>query len=358
MYVRTWLAAATVLAAQALSADSAWATEMFRPWADPKRAIILDGYEHNVLDLREIATDKRVTAFIHKGSDGLPPPYRCEGEEAERQACRVTWQRYAISRELYQTRRALAKNLGLKWGAYHLARSGDPLEQARHFLDFADPQPDELIALDLEGLDDEKWMSLEDAQRFAIFIRNETGRFPVLYANEIVARRIAEKRGEYRVLSRLPLWYARYKPAIRDAFPKGNWESYHIWQFAYHGNCSEKRCPYRVRGTDTDIDVNIVDMTPDQLRKVWPFGGLLEDKAPLMIPIPVARPDVPGVDGAPAPAEPEQLLAYLAGTVTEWWGATSARYRQLASLGMGGIDPVTTAFIGAAARPAPPEYRH
>jgi len=351
MDIRTWLAAAAVFAAQAIFANGAAATEFFRPWADPKRAIILDAYEHNILDLQEIAGNKRVTAFIHKGSDGLPPPYRCEGDETERRACRVTWQRYAISRELYQTRRALAKKLGLEWGAYHLARAGDPLEQARHFLDFADPQPDEVIALDLEGLDDEKWMSLADAERFAIFIHNETGRYPVLYANEIVSRHIAEKRREYRVLSRLPLWYARYKPAIRDAFPKGNWDSYHIWQFAYHGNCGGKRCPLRVDGTDTDIDVNIVDMTPDQLRKAWPFGHLLEDKAPMVIPVPIARPDGPAIDGAPDLAGPGWLVAGLTQAFSHWWNTTAESYRRYASLGSagpgpGGIDLMTTAAFG------------
>lgn len=357
MDVRTLLTAAAVFAAQATFATGAGATEFFRPWADPKRAIVLDAYEHNILDLRKIAANKRVTAFIHKGSDGLPPPYRCEGGETEQLACRVTWQRYAISRELYQTRRALAKKLGLKWGAYHLARAGDPLEQARHFLDFADPQPDELIALDLEGLDDEKWMSLADAERFAIFIHNETGRYPVLYANEMVSRLIAEKRGEYRVLARLPLWYARYKPAIRDAFPKGNWDSYHIWQFAYHGNCGGKRCPMRIDGTDTDIDVNIVDMTPAQLRAAWPLGHLLEDKAPLVIPIPIARPDGPAFQDMPGTTDTGMLLASLVQAVSKRWNATAKAYRRYALLagsgpGPNGIDLMTTAAFGEKKQPA------
>jgi GH25 family lysozyme M1 (1,4-beta-N-acetylmuramidase) len=300
MDIRTWMAATAVFAAQAIFTNGAGATEFFRPWADPKRAIILDAYEHNILDLQEVATDERVTAFIHKGSDGVPPPWRCRGEETERELCKKTWQRYAISRELYRTRRALAKKLGLKWGAYHLARAGDPLEQVDHFLDFADPQPDELMALDLEGLDQEKWMSLEDAETFVIHLRAKTGRYPVLYANEIVSRRIAESRNAYPVLSRLPLWYARYKPHVRDAFPKGNWQSYRIWQFSYLGNCTEKKCHYRVPGTDTDIDVNIVDMTPEALRKAWPLGQTLEEPAAMDLPFPVARPGRPPI-GPPLP---------------------------------------------------------
>lgn len=358
MSVRTCLAAVCVFTVQMLPVSEAAATEFFRPWADPKRAIVLDGYEHNVIDLQKVAGHKRVTAFIHKGSDGLPPPWRCEGNEAEKAFCRTTWQRYVISRELYQTRRALAKNLGLKWGAYHLGRAGDPLEQARHFIDFADPQPDELVAIDIEGLDSEKWMSLEDAERFAVYIRSELGRYPVLYANDVVARKIAENSSRYRILSRLPLWYARFKPAIRGVFPKGNWDSYQIWQFSHIGNCTEKRCAYRVAGTDTDIDVNIVDMTPDQLRLAWPLGHLLEDKTPFVYPIPVARPDRPAIENRPD--VPVTRWAFEWGTqeALSWRRRKVEAYRQYASLRLDpasadAIDPVTTAAFRQSARSRP-----
>jgi GH25 family lysozyme M1 (1,4-beta-N-acetylmuramidase) len=352
MGIRFHLAAMALLSAQMLSIGPAAATEFFRPWADPKRAIVLDGYEHNIIDFAKIATDKRVTAFIHKGSDGVPPSYRCKGDDGEKALCRQTWQRHAIAKELYHTRRMLAKQLGLEWGAYHLARAGDPLEQVRHFIDYADPQPDELIALDIEGIDDEKWMSLADAEIFAIYIEQKLGRYPVLYANEIVSRQIAENANRYPILSRLPLWYARYKPAVRNAFPKGNWDSYHIWQFAYQGNCSEKRCPYRVKGTDTDIDVNIVDMTPDQLRKAWPLGALLEDKTPVTIPVPVARPEMPGLS---VPVLTAQALWNVAQGTREaifWRRNKVAAYREYAALRLAqatvprrGIDHEITASI-------------
>ncbi|WP_158284780.1 glycoside hydrolase family 25 protein [Oricola cellulosilytica] len=282
--------------------SGASASEFFRPWGSPELALILDGYEHNVIDFHEIVEDKRVTAFIHKGSDGMPPKYRCRGTDNERALCRQTWQRYAISKELYRTRRTLAKKLGLKWGAYHLARAGNPLAQARHFLDFADPQDDELIALDIEGLNSEKWMSLDDAEKFATYIRARTGRYPILYANEVVSRRIAERRTTLPILSRLPLWYARYKPTIRGAFPKGNWESYAFWQFAYQGNCSARRCPYRVPGTNRDIDVNVANLSPDALRSSWPLGHLVEEQLPLTFPLPIARPEPPNLPDFAPPA--------------------------------------------------------
>ncbi len=78
------------------------------------------------------------------------------------------------------------------------------------------------------------------------------------------------------ILSRLPLWYARYKPEIGTHFPKGHWQSYALWQFASQANCSARSCPYRVPGTQFDIDVNVASLSAEELRKAWPFGNLLD----------------------------------------------------------------------------------
>ncbi|SOC35124.1 hypothetical protein SAMN05892877_101197 [Rhizobium subbaraonis] len=48
----------------------------------------------------------------------------------------------------------------------------------------------------------------------------------MLYTNHATAKHIAANRHKYRILSRLPLWYARYKPGIRNVFPLGNWENF------------------------------------------------------------------------------------------------------------------------------------
>ena len=185
----------------------------------------------------------------------------------------------------------MAKALGLKWGAYHLARPGNPIEQANNFIDFAEPGTDDLIALDIEENDPEKWMSLEDAETFVRHIHKRLGRWPVLYTNGTTALHIAENRDRYDLLSRLPLWYARYKPTIGLHFPKGNWESYTLWQFSAGANCDSRSCPYRAPGTPLDIDVNVASMSAAELRTEWPFGGLV-DKAPDIVanvPVPVSR---------------------------------------------------------------------
>jgi GH25 family lysozyme M1 (1,4-beta-N-acetylmuramidase) len=254
------------------------ASDFSEPWKRADRALVIDAYEYNPIDWNRLVGDKRIVGFINKGSDGLSPPYKCRGNATEVRLCKALWKRHAVARELFHTRRTVAKALGLKWGAYHLARPGNPIDQANNFIDFAEPAKDDLIALDIEENDPGKWMSLEDAEIFARHIHTRLGRWPVLYTNGSTALHIAEKREKYKILSRLPLWYARYKPVIGLHFPKGNWESYTLWQFAAGANCDARSCPYRVPGTPLDIDVNVASMGAQELRNAWPFGELMEKK--------------------------------------------------------------------------------
>ncbi|RWE75864.1 glycoside hydrolase family 25 protein [Mesorhizobium sp.] len=280
-----------LLAVAVALGTAAKASDFSEPWKNADRPLVIDAYEYNSIDWQQLVTDKRVAGFINKASDGLPPPYFCFGAEADVKLCKAQWKRYAVTRELFQTRKIVAKALGLKWGAYHLARPGNPVEQANNFIDFAEPAPDELMALDIEGIDPTQWMSLEDAEEFVRQVHRRVGRFPVLYVNGKTAQYIADNRYQYRLLSRLPLWYARYKPDIDVHFPMGNWQGYALWQFSAQANCGRFRCPYRVPGTPNDIDVSVAPMSADQLRQQWAFGGLLDVLTDYLasIPVPLSR---------------------------------------------------------------------
>lgn len=284
--VAFWAALSGVAAANA--------SDFSEPWKRDDRALVVDAYEYNPIDWQKLASDKRVVGFISKGSDGVSPPYECKGGETQVRLCKALWKRHAVARELFNTRRTVAKALGLKWGAYHLGRPGDPIAQANNFIDFAQPAPDDLIALDIEENDAGKWMSLEDAEIFARHIYTRLGRWPVLYTNGSTALHVAENRDRYRLLSRLPLWYARYKPTIGLHFPKGNWQTYTLWQFSAGVNCDARSCPYRVPGTPLDIDVNVASMSAEELRAKWPFGGLVDAtsevaEAAESVPLPISR---------------------------------------------------------------------
>ena len=275
------------------------------PWKDPSTALVIDAYELNIIEWGKLVTNKRIAGFISKASDGLPEVYDCRkphrGDSTSH--CKTMWRKYAVSRELYQTRRMLAKAHGLLWGAYHLARPGNPIDQANHFLDYAEPSAEEMMVLDIEGLDTGQFMSLDDAEIFANHIKTRTGRYPVLYTNHVTARHIAVHRQQYRLLSRLPLWYARYKPDIKGVFPMGNWDNYLLWQFSAATNCSEKSCPMRIEGTLRDIDVNTVPMSREALAAIWPSGDLVKERAPELQHLVIASASLGTVTLAAAPAD-------------------------------------------------------
>ncbi|OJU02000.1 MAG: muramidase [Rhizobiales bacterium 65-79] len=288
------MAVAAALAAGIIWAAAADASDFKKPWLRSDRALVVDAYEYNAIDWTKLAADKRIVGFIGKATDGLPPPSKCEDDDdVQLRLCRALWKRYAVAQELFRTRRMIAKALGLKWGAYHVARPGNPIDQANHFIDFAEPGPDDLVALDIEEIDPYHWMSLSDAEEFARHVMRRIGRYPVLYTNDTTAGFIAAHKQEYPLLSRLPLWYARYKPDIADHFPKGNWDGYTLWQFSSQANCGERNCPYRVPGTPTDIDVNVAAMDADALRKAWPLNALADNRQELIasVPVPLPRQD-------------------------------------------------------------------
>lgn len=264
-----------VLAWSCLIAQSSHAAQS-KPWRDPGLPLIVDAYELNTIDWQKLLGDKRIAGFIHKASDGLPETYACSAKEDPDNValCRTKWRKYAVSKELYQTRRLVARSAGLLWGAYHLARPGNPIDQANHFIDYAEPDSSDLMVLDLEDIN-EKFMSLDDAEIFVRHIKLRTGRYPILYTNHSVARYIAANRKEHELLSRLPIWYARYRPDVSAVFPIGSWSNYFLWQFSSATNCSKKKCPYRIPGTLTDIDVNVASVGLDELKRIWNQGGLL-----------------------------------------------------------------------------------
>ena len=108
------------------------------------------------------------------------------------------------------------------------------------------------------------------------------------------ALHIAENRDRYSLLSRLPLWYARYKPAIGLHFPKGHWQTYTLWQFSARRELRRALLPLPRAGTPLDIDVNVASMSAEELRAEWPFGDLVDKTAGPMavaesVPLPIPR---------------------------------------------------------------------
>ena len=246
--IRTLLFVSSVLACSSLS-SIAQSPEFSEPWKKPNIALAIDPYEGNTIDWDELATDKRVVAIIHRATIG---------DRADRK---------------YAERRDEAKKRGYKWGAYHFGRPGDPIRQADFFLDTVKLTADDLIALDLESTDGSKHMSFDEARVFIKRVKEKTGRYPLIYANNEVTKAITEQYADDEVFSQTHLWYARFKRTVTD-FPKGMWKTYALWQFSSEQNCSSANrpaCLYTVPGTEYDMDVDVYNGTIEQLKTKWPF---------------------------------------------------------------------------------------
>ncbi|HEV8138292.1 MAG TPA: glycoside hydrolase family 25 protein [Pyrinomonadaceae bacterium] len=176
------------LAALGLSSAFAQFPEFIEPWKNPNVAIVIDPFEGNDIDWDKLATDKRVVAIIHRATIG---------DRVDRK---------------YADRKIEAKKRGYKWGAYHYGKPGDPIKQADFFLETVKPEPDDLIALDLESTDFGKHMSFDEARVFINRIKEKTGRYPFVYANNLVVKAINDSRGPADVFSRTPLWYGGSNP--------------------------------------------------------------------------------------------------------------------------------------------------
>lgn len=230
------------------------ASEFAHPWDDADNALVLDPFQGNALTWELLQTDKRLTGIIHKASQGL-------GRDAQ-----------------YTARRMKAKSLNYLWGSYHLLTTADVPAQIDNYLAIAGTDVSEAHALDIECLS-----TFDDCQSKAFkvsfnqiesairFYKTRTGKLPLLYVNNAVAQSLARRWRNSNEFGKVPLWYARFKRSIDGVFPLGPWKTYTLWQFSSEINCDKSRCPYRVPGTDPDIDVNVYFGAPARLRQNWPL---------------------------------------------------------------------------------------
>jgi len=201
---------------------------------------IIDIYHGNSIDFQK-ALNGGVLAIIHKAT-----------------------QAGGIRDSLYQTRRQQAKELGFLWGAYHFSSGESVSDQVENFLTHAQPEDDELIALDWEPSTNGPNMTVDQAQHFVQMIRDETGRFPVVYGGSLLREQIDHNPNP--TLSNCPLWYVRYAPAP-VGIPTEVWSTYTLWQYT-DGNDGPE--PHATPGA-SGADRNIFQGTADELKAAWPF---------------------------------------------------------------------------------------
>jgi len=215
------------------------------PWRSNTTSIVIDAYESNSIDWDKMAVDRKVAAVIHRASNGT---------KADTQ---------------YNARKKIAKERGYLWGAYHLAKKGNPIGQAKFFLSMINNELDTLMILDLEDTSSGNFMTVDEAVQFMDYVYEQTGRVPVIYANHAVTLQLNAKVKSNPLFKQAKLWYARFKTNITD-YPAGIWPHYFLWQFSSEINCTTTgSCLYNVPGTKFDMDVNVFNGTIQELGEQW-----------------------------------------------------------------------------------------
>jgi lysozyme len=203
---------------------------------------IIDIYHQNPIDFDRVR-NAGIVAIIHKATEGA---------------------RFTDSE--YQSRRQKAKDLGFKWGAYHFSSGEEVTSQVENFISFAKPSDDELIALDFEPSSRGPNMTLAQAHEFVSLIRNELGRFPVVYGGSMLREALGSH--EDALLANCPLWYARYSGTDTPVgIPRQVWSDFTLWQYT-DGNLGSQ--PHSVDGIGR-CDINRYPGTKEQLQGAWPL---------------------------------------------------------------------------------------
>lgn len=164
-----------------------------------------------------------------------------------------------VTDSAYAERRKRANVVGLLWGAYHFGQNASGKDQAKHFLDVAKPCPKTLVCLDWEApLRGRPAMSVAQAEAFVQHVKDELGRWPVLYSGRsfLIERHI----GLSSPLANCKLWVARYNSVLGKV--PSPWTDWVLWQYTDNG---------REPGVVGPVDVDKFNGTPEQLVARWPF---------------------------------------------------------------------------------------
>lgn len=175
----------------------------------------------------------------------------------------------------YNARKAAALGAGLLWGAYHFLDAGDPINQAKFFLDSVKPDENTLLACDFEK--SASTPALHQCLDFMSYVdQNSPGNLHcVLYSGDLIRESLqppkggnqsATMRGAEMFFAQHRLWLAEYGPHGNLPWPWSDktlslmWQNPFIWQYSEKG---------RVNPILGDVDLNVYTGSFDDLKKNW-----------------------------------------------------------------------------------------
>jgi lysozyme len=175
----------------------------------------------------------------------------------------------------YAPRRAAGIAAGLLWGAYHFMDATDPIDQAKHFLDVAQPDANTLLACDFEK--STSTPALHQCKDFMAYVdQNAPGNVMcVLYSGDLIRESLRPNAGGHQAqnmpgaemfFAQHRLWLAEYGPHANVPWPWSDktlskmWAQPFLWQFSETG---------RVNPIIGNVDLNFYAGTNDDLKNNW-----------------------------------------------------------------------------------------
>ena len=197
---------------------------------------IIDVSHFNAIDL-PAAKSAGMVAVIHKATQGA-----------------------TFQDPLYASRKALASQLGLLWGAYHFGTAAPVDQQLRNFADTAQLGAGDLAALDYESNPGDQ-MSLSQAEEFVTLFRQQFGYSPLIYGSDLLVAAAAQGTSS---LSDCNLWIAEYAAVAQPTIPT-LFSSYTLWQF------TDGTAPTPLQTAGVAVDRDRFNGTQQELTAGWPF---------------------------------------------------------------------------------------
>lgn len=185
----------------------------------------------------------------------------------------------------FSRRRDLARNAGLRVGAYDFATHDDVKESVAHFLTFTNAVADPALSLWLDFEDNKaSQMTGMQAREFLDRVDQATGRACGIYGGNRIAEQISHYAGTLVSGSydgdwwtSHPLWLCQYKasPGLRDvdlsalkphiSIP-APWRSWFLLQYTGDGIGP---LPHTASGLENGADLNVYDGDPTELAARW-----------------------------------------------------------------------------------------
>ncbi len=165
------------------------------------------------------------------------------------------------SDQYYSQARIAIQSRGYLFCAYHFGDHTDPIEQAKWFLDVAQPDDKMRLALDWEDNRGNQ-MTRADAEAFVNEVDKQTGRLITIYTGNTAKDLMGATKSD--VLGKHPLWIPRYSnmwPA-----PQASWTEWDIWQYAADGNGPLPNVAY---GCSGHPDCNVFSKDVATVRATW-----------------------------------------------------------------------------------------